>query len=231
MQAENSEDLESFYIFDERMSTFHSLHPNLEDPSKTYNCPEVPARTKNIHTYLEKAGLLKHMRELKLGELSSEVIDFLEQEILPMSHSKEYVQSLKDKCNILKDLETLPDRINDVYFSNDSYKGGLLSLLAAIRGVQAILDNSKVKRGYCITRPPGHHAKCSDAAGFCLFNNVGMAAKWAKKQGRRVCIFDWDIHHGDGTQEEFYEDDEVLFISMHRCDNMSFYPYDKEMAP
>ena len=73
--------------------------------------------------------------------------------------------------------------------------------MAAFKGLQAILDeNSPIKRGYCITRPPGHHAKCGESAGFCLFNNVAIAAKVAKSEGKRVCIFDWDIHHGDGTQ-------------------------------
>ena len=60
---------------------------------------------------------------------------------------------------------------------------------------------------------------------------MGIAAKYARNQGKRVCIFDWDIHHGDGTQSLFYNDDQVLFISMHRCDNLTFYPYGKQMLP
>ena len=88
-----------------------------------------------------------------------------------------------------------------------------------------------MSRGYCITRPPGHHAKCSDAAGFCFFNGVAIAAKFAKESLKKVCIFDWDIHHGDGNQREFYEDDDVLFISLHRCDNLTFYPYNEDMKP
>ena len=68
-------------------------------------------------------------------------------------------------------------------------------------------EEGKATRGYCITRPPGHHAKCATGAGFCLFGNVALAANVAKNEGKRVCIFDWDIHHGDGTQKFFYEDD------------------------
>lgn len=108
-------------------------------------------------------------------------------------------------------------------------------MLAAVKGVQTVLqeDNEaeRLKRGYCIVRPPGHHSKCGDSAGFCIFNNVAIAAQYAKSQGHRVCVFDWDIHHGDGTQAAFYDDDQVLFISMHRCDSLSFYPYSKEMLP
>lgn len=99
-----------------------------------------------------------------------------------------------------------------------------------VKGLQGVLDeHSPLKRGYCIVRPPGHHAKCSEAAGFCIFNNVAIAAKMARAEGKRVCIFDWDIHHGDGTQEEFYEDDQVLFVSLHRCDKRTFYPYNESM--
>jgi acetoin utilization deacetylase AcuC-like enzyme len=91
--------------------------------------------------------------------------------------------------------------------SKKSYHGALLSLLAAVKGVESILKDETLKRGYCITRPPGHHSKCGESAGFCIFNNAAIAAKIARKQGKRVCIFDWDIHHGDGTQGEFYDDD------------------------
>ena len=60
---------------------------------------------------------------------------------------------------------------------------------------------------------------------------MALLAKQALSQGiKKVCIFDWDIHHGDGTQEMFYEDSRVLFISLHRKDGLSFYPYDKEMS-
>jgi len=86
-------------------------------------------------------------------------------------------------------------------------------------------------RGYSITRPPGHHAQCGSSAGFCIFNNIAIAAKVAKAAGKRVCIFDWDIHHGDGTQREFYNDEKVLFISLHRSDKLQYYPYNKDMAP
>lgn len=77
-------------------------------------------------------------------------------------------------------------------------------------------------------RPPGHHAKSSEAGGFCIFNNVAIAAKYAmEKFGlRRVLIVDWDIHHGDGIQDTFYDDRCVLYISLHRHDNGLFFPED-----
>lgn len=127
--------------------------------------------------------------------------------------------------------ETSADREKDIYYSKGSYQAALLSAQATVMGLKEILDEkSGLKRGYCIVRPPGHHAKCQEPAGFCFFNNVAIAARTARQAGKRVCIFDWDIHHGDGTQQEFYEDGDVLFISLHRCDNLSFYPYSEEMT-
>ena len=170
------------------------------------------------------------MHDLKLGELTPEVIEYLEKEVLPLNHSEDLLNEVKEKCQQLGPGESLPERHRDVYFSNDSYQGALLSLWATVKGIQALLDpQSGLERGYCITRPPGHHAKCKEPAGFCIFNNVALAARMARKEGKRVCIFDWDIHHGDGTQEEFYDDDQVLFISLHRCDDLSFYPYNESM--
>ena len=80
-------------------------------------------------------------------------------------------------------------------------------------------------------RPPGHHAKKDIYAGFCFFNNVALAAKKAASQGKRVLIFDWDVHHGDGTQTMFYDTDQVLFMSLHRFDQQTFYPYNNTGGP
>ena len=75
-------------------------------------------------------------------------------------------------------------------------------------------------------RPPGHHAHCSDIGGFCFFNNVAVAARVAQKEfnKKKVCIFDWDIHVGDGTANVFANDDSVLYISIHRYDMGKFFP-------
>lgn len=84
----------------------------------------------------------------------------------------------------------------------------------------------ELQSGFAITRPPGHHAYKEQFGGFCFFNNVVIAAQVAKKEFglKKIAIFDWDIHHGDGTQDFFYTDKEVLYISLHRYDEGNFYP-------
>ena len=106
-----------------------------------------------------------------------------------------------------------------------TFAAAKLSSQACLTGVKTVLDDrSGYERGYCIVRPPGHHAHTEFLHGFCFFNNVAVAAQYAADQGKKVLIMDWDIHHGDGTQNIFYDRSQVLYMSLHRFDNMTFFP-------
>lgn len=109
----------------------------------------------------------------------------------------------------------------DTYVGPASIATAELAAGGAIALVDALIDGP-VHRAVALPRPPGHHARPGQAMGFCLFNNVGVAAAHARARGlSRVAIIDWDVHHGNGTQEMFYRDPSVLYVSTHQ---FPFYP-------
>lgn len=110
----------------------------------------------------------------------------------------------------------------DTRVSADSYEAALFAAGSVIDGVDKIFQG-KIDNAFCLVRPPGHHAERNQAMGFCLFNNIAIGAKWAmKKLGvERIMIIDWDLHHGNGTQNSFYRNSQVLYCSTHQY---PFYP-------
>jgi acetoin utilization deacetylase AcuC-like enzyme len=109
----------------------------------------------------------------------------------------------------------------DTYVGPDSIEVAGLAAGGTVALVDALIDGP-VKRGLALVRPPGHHARPGHAMGFCLLNNVAVAAAHARARGlERVAIVDWDVHHGNGTQEAFYGDPNVLYVSTHQ---FPFYP-------
>jgi acetoin utilization deacetylase AcuC-like enzyme len=109
----------------------------------------------------------------------------------------------------------------DTYTSPDSVEVARLAAGAAIEAVEAVVGGSKT-RAFALVRPPGHHAEADRAMGFCLFNNVAVAAAHALAAGlSRVAVMDYDVHHGNGTQAIFYRDPRVLYVSTHQ---FPYYP-------
>lgn len=132
-------------------------------------------------------------------------------------HEPEYVESLRITCQSGGgQLEP------DTFVSPQSFDVALMAAGAAAEAVNRVL-HSEDRRAFCLVRPPGHHALAGRAMGFCLFNNIALAARLAITQHSlsRVLIVDWDVHHGNGTQDIFWEDGQVGFFSIHRY---PFYP-------
>jgi acetoin utilization deacetylase AcuC-like enzyme len=136
-------------------------------------------------------------------------------EQLARVHDSEYIQRINETTGQALALDP------DTYTSPDSYDVALLAAGAAVDAVERVTGGSHV-RAFALVRPPGHHAERDRAMGFCLFNNVAVAAAHARALGApRVAIVDYDVHHGNGTQHMFELDPAVLYISTHQY---PFYP-------
>lgn len=105
----------------------------------------------------------------------------------------------------------------DTFTSPKSYAAACLAAGALVTGVDLLFQN-KIDNGFALVRPPGHHAEKDRSTGFCLFNNIALAAHHAIEQlgVERILIVDWDVHHGNGTQNSFYDTDKVLYMSIHQ---------------
>lgn len=126
----------------------------------------------------------------------------------------------------LIDLSESP-QMDSIYFNSLSYYSGLLSAGGTIETCLAVALR-QVKNAIAVVRPPGHHAEVECTMGFCLFNNTCIASRVCQnKLGescRKILILDWDVHHGNGCQKAFYDDPNILYISLHVHMNGTFYP-------
>lgn len=165
--------------------------------------PENPGRLRAIERELERENLLAGRPDVPFNEASDSAITRI--------HRPDYLRYLEGIAaagGAWLDPDTM--------VAPDSVHVARLAAGAAIAAVDATLGG-KVRRAFALVRPPGHHATPSRGMGFCLFNNVAIAAAHAIAQGvARVAIVDWDVHHGNGTQDAFYEDDRVFFASIHQ---------------
>ncbi|MEE9553211.1 MAG: histone deacetylase [candidate division Zixibacteria bacterium] len=136
---------------------------------------------------------------------------------LLMVHTPEYVDKILNME--ITEIEMLDP---DTAVSPGSKKAALKAVGGVLEAVKYVLDGS-IGQAFCAVRPPGHHAEQDKAMGFCLFNNIAIGAAYALKLPdiERVAIIDWDIHHGNGTQNAFYDSKDVLYISLHQ---FPFYP-------
>jgi acetoin utilization deacetylase AcuC-like enzyme len=204
------------YVFDEKMLTH-------KDFSMTH--AEKPERAMSIYMNLIFKGLSE-----KLVRLPSEEIT--DQDIFRI-HSKEYLDRIAESQYDAKSTEEKKPRNKtensftycyDTYDNYATYQAARMSagsLLSCCKNVMS----GKVDHAFAIIRPPGHHANSDNCRGFCFLNNVAIAADYLiKEYNLKVAIVDWDVHHGDGTQEIFYDRKNPLQISLHRHDHGNFYP-------
>uniref|UniRef100_A0A8I3RUQ4 Histone deacetylase 10 n=2 Tax=Canis lupus familiaris TaxID=9615 RepID=A0A8I3RUQ4_CANLF len=174
------------------------------------------------------------LRRLQQGGLEQRCLQLAPREAseaeLGLVHSPEYVSLLRGTQALdTQELRALSGQYDAVYFHPSTFHCARLAVGAALQLVDAVLMGA-VHNGLALVRPPGHHSQRAAANGFCVFNNVAIAARHAQqKHGlQRILIVDWDVHHGQGIQYIFEDDPSVLYFSWHRYEHGRFWPYLRE---
>lgn len=171
--------------------------------------PETAKRLEAVSARLKKADLIKQCVCAPCDPLSEDAVARL--------HDPKIIVQAKQLC------QHGGGRLEvDTVVSPQSFDVALTAAGTCVAAVDAVMAGPETN-ALCLVRPPGHHATPTQSMGFCLFNNVALAANHAKTEHhlKRILIVDWDVHHGNGTQDVFYSDPEVFFFSMHR---FPFYP-------
>ena len=166
--------------------------------------PEQVARLVTIENIIKTSDFKKLKRvEARLGSYD----DILE------VHSKSYLKEILDKCSSIAQIFIDADTV----VNRDSLPAALYGVGAVTQAIDLVTD-STFTNAFCATRPPGHHAEKETAMGFCIFGNVAIGAKYALKKEKinKVAILDFDVHHGNGTQNLLWDEKDILFISSHQ---------------
>jgi acetoin utilization deacetylase AcuC-like enzyme len=173
---------------------------------------ENPATKRRFHNLLNVSGIINHLTPVKARLATAEEVCLV--------HGKEYHDRIVE--------ESKHPRGGDggelAPFAQGGYEIALLSAGGLLAAVEAVLDN-QIDNAYCLVRPPGHHAEPDFGMGFCIFNNIAIAAKHARNYNqsvKKVAVVDYDVHHGNGTEKAFWNDPNTLFISLHQDGN---YPH------
>ena len=172
--------------------------------------PERDGRLRHLTAHLRATSLWNEVRHIDPVQAN--------EELLRTVHTVDHIRNVRSVC--ASGGGTLDE--GDTPVVQESYDVALLAAGAVTAAIDDVMAGT-VRAAFCAVRPPGHHAERDRAMGFCLFNNAAIGARYAQQSHglRSVAILDWDVHHGNGTQHIFEEDDTILYISLHQY---PFYP-------
>lgn len=193
------------------MRTGLIYHPDFSKHDTGHH-PENMLRLTKTLEYLDKTGFLDKLENVPFDPASEKDLELI--------HSRKQIETARDAYSQGINFLDPDTPISEKSFSTAQLAAG--GVLKAAKETGA----GKLKNAFCLVRPPGHHSTPARSMGFCLFNNVAIAAKFIQKTGQaqglplqKIMIIDWDAHHGNGTQDAFYSDPSVLYFSTHH------YPY------
>ncbi len=191
------------------MPTAFLYHPNCLLHNTGPHHPERASRLEAILRRLKATKLIESLLVFEPEPQGSET------EWIRAVHTGEYIDFIKAVSK-----KTFYNLDPDTVVSEGTFEAALSAVTCILKGVELIMENN-AENGFCAIRPPGHHAFSDKGSGFCIFNNVTIAARYLQKKYNlsKILILDWDLHHGNGTQQIFYEYPSVLYISLH------LYPY------
>ncbi len=188
-----------------RSATGLVAHEVFKEHHTPHGHPERPERYDAVIQGLRTAGILDELllykpRRARLGTVAA-------------AHSRAYIHLAEEDC--LSGQAQL--RTGDTSICEASFDVALRACGGAKAAVEAVVEG-RVRNAFCAVRPPGHHATATQGMGFCIFNNAAVAARHAQRELGidRVAILDWDVHHGNGTQDIFYDDGSVFYFSTHQ---------------
>jgi len=185
-------------------TTGFAYHPDFLKHDTGDGHPERAERLVTLIEYLQAQPLYAHLHQLQPEPAEVSHIA----RVHPQRHIERIAAACRRGFNFLD---------TDTPVCEHSYQAALRASGALVAACDAVV-RGQLTNAFCAVRPPGHHAEPERPMGFCLFNNVAVAAKYLQDAHDvdRICIIDWDVHHGNGTQAAFYKDPSVLFISLHQ---------------
>ncbi|MEO8973700.1 MAG: class II histone deacetylase [Ktedonobacteraceae bacterium] len=203
------------FVFDERFLGHDAgieATVTMRDGSFTLSPEPHPSAlyiTRRIKEFLDGAGLTTRMQPVAARAATEDE--------LAVYHTREYIAGVRALANGGPHKGDWGEVEFDTPLSTGSFEAALYAAGGAINAVNAVMCGD-VRNTYALLRPPGHHAMSNRAMGFCIFNNAVIAAQYAGRVYglERIMIVDWDVHHGNGTQDAFYRDPSVLFVSLHQ---------------
>ena len=178
-------------------------HPHYVNHDTGAGHPERPDRIRRAMRAIQASDYWEELCHIEPTRATLEQIRY--------AHASDYIDHVRRCCEREINLDY------DTPVMKESFDIARLSAGGLLRAVDAVMLGT-VRNAFALVRPPGHHATPSRSMGFCLFNNVGIAARYLQRERgiRKVAIVDWDVHHGNGTQDIFYADPSVFFFSIHQ---------------